>query len=437
MSSRSLAAILNCPSCGATRWRTMGTDHDGALVCDGCAVSFSLVDGVLDLGDAAQDAQVAAERAAVHDTERRPDLGGINDAFDDLAHATGELHDALCALPYGNDSRYYREPGYFANVQASVPAFDFLLGRLDLTPGRRALDLGADITWSTCQLARRGLDCAAVDINHHLAVGRLLGRHFCVDYHLVRADMRTVPFLPGSFDLVLAISALHHNPELAGIVGHIARLLAPGGQLAVIEPYCATAEQKAAFGRDQIAAGISEQTYLPEEWHDAFVDAGLTVEALRVCESFCAVYRRRGPAEPEPPRGRSGLFDGTYRGRLRVDDDGARTIARGASWSIPVMIENTSHAVWSSHSQFPVHVSYHLHRRTETGDTLVAWDNVRTPLPHPIEPGAAITVELRGAAIDEPGAYAIEIDLVHEYVTWFSPQGFEAPGRIAVRVKST
>jgi SAM-dependent methyltransferase len=422
-----LADLLRCPACGAAQWRPSGTDMDGALACGGCAVSFPVARGVLDLGECGQDAQVAAERAAALKTERQPALGGINDAFDDLASATGELRDALCALPHGNGSRYYREPGYFANVLASVPAFSFLIDHLDLRPGRRALDLGADLTWSTCHLARRGLDCTAVDINHHLSVGRLLGAHFGVDYHLVRADMRTVPFRDASFDIVFAMSALHHNPELSGVTGHIARLLRPGGQLAFVEPYCGSEEAKAAFGREQIAAGISEQTYLLGEWQDALAAAGFAVQALRVCESFCAVYRKRGDASgAQAATGITGLFDGAYRGQLTVGGDAVHQVRSGAPWAIPVTVENHSHAAWCSHSQFPVHASYHLRRRSGTGDEVISYDNIRTPLPDVINPGARTDVSLRGTAITEPGTYVVDIDLVHEYITWFAAKGFES-----------
>jgi SAM-dependent methyltransferase len=422
-----LADLLHCPACGAAQWQTSGTEVDGALTCGGCAVSFAVAHGVLDLGERGEDAQVAAERAAALDTERQPALGGINDAFDDLANATGELRDALCALPHGDGSRYYREPGYFANVRASVPAFSFLIDHLDLRPGRRALDLGADVTWATCHLARRGLDCTAVDINHHLGVGRLLGAHFGVDYHLVRADMRTVPFRDASFDIVFVMSALHHNPELSGVAGQIARMLRPGGQLAFVEPYCASEDAKAAFGREQIAAGISEQTYLLWEWHDAFAAAGLAVQTLRVCESFCAVYRKRVETRGAPaPTGIAGLFEGAYRGRLTVGGESVRQVRSGTPWSIPVTIENSSYAVWCSHSQFPVHASYHLYRRTGAGDELVSYDNLRTPLPGAIDPGGRTEVSLAGTAILEPGTYVVAIDLVHEYITWFAPKGFEA-----------
>lgn len=93
-----------------------------------------------------------------------------------------DLRDAILALPHGDDSQYYRGAGYFSNVRRSGPAFEFLLRHLDARPGERLLDVGADLTWSTSHMARRGLDCTALDINHHLSVGRLFGRHYEAPY---------------------------------------------------------------------------------------------------------------------------------------------------------------------------------------------------------------------------------------------------------------
>lgn len=429
----SLSSLLECPACRATAWSSAGSESSGTLTCTVCGASYTSARGVLDLGDVDQDPHVRDERAAVRDTERRADLGGINDTFDDLADAQGDLRDALLALPHGNASRYYEEPGYFANVRASAPIFDFLATHLDLQPGHRLLDLGADLTWSTSHFARRGLDCTAVDINHHLTVGQMYGAHYGAPYHLVRADMRRVPFKAATFDIVFAISALHHNPELSAIAATIARVLKPGGQLALSEPYCTSEDAKRAFGQAQIAAGISEQTYLLSEWHDAFAAVGLDVETLRVCESFCAVYRKRTDPSDIVPTGTAGLFRHAYAGRLTVAHEPPATIAAGSDWTIPVAIENASRAVWCSTSQFPVHVCYHLHRRTDEGLRLVSYDNLRTLLPRAIDPGSQAVVPLRVSAIETPGDYVVEIDLVHEYVSWFAPHHFTG-ATVAFRV---
>jgi SAM-dependent methyltransferase len=418
-----LASLLQCPACGAAAWSVAGTELDGALTCTECRVVYASTDGVLDLGEADEDPQVAAERAAVRSTEHVADLGGIDESFEDLAHAQGDLRDALLALPHGNSSRYFQQPGYFANVRSSASGFDFLVDALDPRPGLRLLDLGADMTWSTSQFARRGLDCTAVDINHHLPVGRLFADHYGAPYHLVRADMRRVPFRPGTFDIVLAISALHHNPELAGIAANIARVLRPGGRLAFLEPYCENEEAKRAFGLEQIAAGISEQTYLLQEWHDAFTAVGLDVETHRVCESFCAVYRKR-PDATAAPGGLDALFRQSYAGRMALAGSIPPSVAPGAAWTVPITIENSSNAVWCSTSHFLIRASYHLYRRVDGADELVAFDNVRTHLPQPIAPGQQATIALEITGVDAPGDYVADVDLLQEYVSWFAPRGF-------------
>lgn len=422
MSSRlsALASLLVCPRCGADAWASAAD----VLRCQSCLAAFPWREGVLDLGDLHEDPSVTQEREGVRRTERNAALGGINDEFEDLSRAEGALKEAILALPDGDDSRYYREPGYFSNVRASVPAFDYLLSNLTLSPGGRLLDLGADLTWSTCRMARRGMDCCAVDINHHLSVGRLFESRFGVLYHRVRANMRDVPFRAGTFDVVLAMNALHHADPLPQVALNIARMLRHGGQLAFVEPYCATEEGKAAFGRAQIDAGISEQTYLLQEWHQAFVDAGLGLRALRVSDSFAAVYEKGIAAERDP-------FARFYGGQLTVVD-APSDVAPGAVFRVEIALENRGNAVWTSVSQFPVYASYHLSRHTAAGDVLASFDNIRTRLPFEVEPGQRVTLAVDVAAPGEPGEYVAEVDLVHEYVSWFAAKGL---GRRSVRFR--
>ena len=90
-----------------------------------------------------------------------------------------------------------------------------------------------------------------------------------------------------------------------------------------------------------------------------------------------------------------------------------------------IALENRGNAVWSSVSQFPVYASYHLSRRGADGDVLQAFDNARTCLPWEIGPGQRVTLSVELTAPSEPGEYVAEIDLVHEFVTWFAAKGFE------------
>ena len=147
MSSRlaALALLIVCPRCQMDAWSCQGDDTGGALVCHSCHTAYPWHDGVLDLGNVNEDPNVAEERVAVRRTERNAALGGINDEFEDLSRAEGALKEAILALPYGNNSRYYAEPGYFSNVRSAAPAFDFLLEHLELRTGDRTIRVSGEL----------------------------------------------------------------------------------------------------------------------------------------------------------------------------------------------------------------------------------------------------------------------------------------------------
>jgi SAM-dependent methyltransferase len=420
-----LASLLHCPRCRTSSWKVDGPVDGGTLTCSSCGGSYRSIGGVLDLTGADDDPRVRLEREGVHRTERNPALGGINDEFGDLSRASGALREAILALPYGNDSRYYREPGYFANVRTSVAAFDFVVRHLDARAGERLLDLGADLTWSTCHMARRGLQCTALDINHHLSVGRLFADHYHVSYDLVRADMRRIAFRDDVFDIILAVNALHHSTPIGDVAANIARMLRPGGRLGLIEPYCADEAAKESFGRAQIEAGISEHTYLLREWHEAFAQAGLEVQVIRVCDSFSAGYRKPDPVAHRTATrdAHADVFAGFYRGRLSLAGDPPKRGEPFQVFELLVLVENRSNAVWCSTSQFPVYASHHMYRLDGGTRTTVSFDNARSPLPAELGPGENTTAIVHITAPGEPGNYAAEIDLVHEYVSWFAEKG--------------
>ncbi len=434
-----LASRLHCPRDRCAVWR-IAADN---LTCTQCGTTYACENGVLVMAAADEDPEISREREAALRTEHDPALGGINDAFDDLARAEGPLKDAVLALPYGDGSRYYEEQGYFRNVRASVRAFEFILQHLQPRPGERLLDLGADFTWSTSHFARRGLDCTAVDINHHLAVAQLFERQYGVSYDLVRSDMATLPFNDGTFHVIVGIDALHHSNHLDALARNIARMLAPGGRLALVEPYSHTEEDKQRFGRAQIEAGINEHVYLLEEWHAAFTRAGLVVRNHRILESFAAVYQKPRSGTATAAAGgeggqtaiRDSLFEGFGHGRLTVLLEPPALVRPRETINVRLRVENLSRHSWNTESLL-VRASYHLYKTNAAsgagaaGSTargeLLSWDNPRTALPGEIPSGDAVTMTLEITAPDTPGDYLAEIDLLHEFVSWFAPGGVES-----------
>ncbi len=421
--------------------------REEGLTCRACGAHLPCDRGVLVIREGREQPDIARERAAALATERDPALGGIDDSFDDLANAEGPLKEALLALPFGDGSRYYEEPGYFLNVRTSVEAFSFVLRHLQSAPGERLLDLGADLTWFTALLAGRGLECTAVDINHHLTTARLFERRYNVSYDLVEADMTAVPFRDSTFDLIIGINALHHSNDLQALAANIARMLAPGGRLGLVEPYCQAESDKDTFGRAQIAAGISEHVYTLDEWHRAFATAGLVAQTHRVADSFAAVYAKppHGAAPTSGSRPCSDdLFDGFYGASLTVALEPPSQLQPDEVVEVKVRVENRGRHTWCANTRYMVALSYHLYRPGPGGESaetpggkeaweLLSWDNPRTPLPTEMAPGAVTTITMPIKAPQARGNYLAEIDLVQEYVSWFATNGSE-PLRIRFAV---
>ena len=109
--------------------------------------------------------------------------------------------------------------------------------RLALRPGERILDVGC----GTGALAARLLDAGArvriVGADLAPAMLRHARRKLGGRAPLVAADAVHLPFVRGSFDVVVSNSSLHYWPSAQAGLGEIRRVLRPGGRL-VITDWC-------------------------------------------------------------------------------------------------------------------------------------------------------------------------------------------------------
>lgn len=424
-----LPALLRCPACGLTEM--MEDSGDGQISCRACGAALPVVAGVVRVGLAGEDEAVRRERAAVLDIERTiTDVEGFT--FEQLMADRGELRDALCSLPYANGSRYFARDNYFTSVAKFAAEFDYLVTQL--RPGGEALvlDLGADLTWSTARLAGRGWRAVALDINHHLPAAAHF-RRGGLTYATVNADMHAPVFGDAVFDAITAFNVLHHTHRIDLLAGNLARVLKPGGQLVLLEPFCRNEQERAEFGRAQIDAGINENVYLLEEWHAAFRRAGFQRRTCVLTTALAGVYDKpAGDAGALPPfasidDARDDFFARFY--DVSLDAPPSLTAGCGATVSIPVVLENLSDVAWSSSgSLLPIFLSYHLSGIRGDGTSLAAFDNPRTRLPGFVMPGARIRIDLQVAVPAEPGDYLVVIDLVQESRTWFSDRGTPTAG---------
>lgn len=82
-----------------------------------------------------------------------------------------------------------------------------------------------------------------------------------------------------------------------------------------------------------------------------------------------------------------------------------------------VAVTNTGNFAWRSDVEHPIALSYHW--RTRTG-TMVEEDGVRTALGESVAPGERVELDLIVEPPPSDGTYLLELDLVEEFVCWFS-----------------
>lgn len=96
--------------------------------------------------------------------------------------------------------------------------------------GKAVLDVGTGSGRHSLQAARAGASVVAVDIGESIDVARA---NLPPEVLTVQADAESLPFEPGSFDLVMSIGVLHHLPDPERALREVARFARPGGHVHV------------------------------------------------------------------------------------------------------------------------------------------------------------------------------------------------------------
>jgi SAM-dependent methyltransferase len=182
--------------------------------------------------------------------------------------------------------RFARTPGHDQWFWLfNWPTFEHVLPG----PGRRTLDLGCGEGRVGVRLRELGHVPIGVDTSPTLAAA---ARARGVYDEVVEADAAAMPFGDGAFDLVVAFMSLHDMDDAAGAVLEAARVLEPGGRLAIgtlhpawtapeVEEYFETARYDVSVERGGIRMVFSSLHRSLEGYFGLLRDAGLLVEDLR------------------------------------------------------------------------------------------------------------------------------------------------------------
>ncbi|WP_437819484.1 SAM-dependent methyltransferase [Sorangium sp. So ce1078] len=199
------------------------------------------------------------------------------------AHDVGIYYDQMCAffeIAWGDGIHvgYWSDPSDDGPLEAAQDRLtDWMIEAIGVGPGKRVLDVGCGVGHPAVRLAKAtGCEVVGITVSHaqvELATRRAAAEGLAARVSFVRADAMEIPFEEGSFDAAWAFESLFHMPDRSRVLGEIARVLRPGGTVAI--------------------ADATELAPLSEEQR-AIVVPALQLNSLTTIERYPALLREAG-----------------------------------------------------------------------------------------------------------------------------------------------
>jgi SAM-dependent methyltransferase len=257
---KELLNIIKCPACSNSRkgcFNLIIEEADsleirkGKVICNICNREFGIEKGILDL-IYNPDAEVLTEIE-----------GNIKAAQEGTSIYNDEM---LLLLPESAQSNNPADATYAYSLN-----FYEAMGELKITGDELVLDLGSGNTWSSRKFSQKGCQCVALDVSRvkfkGLESAEVYFNHEGIYYDRVVSDMKKLPFVDKSFDIVMSNSSTHHATNLKGTFKEINRVLKDNGKLALInEAVCSILSRKRDNRRKKLPDfiyrfGWTENTY--------------------------------------------------------------------------------------------------------------------------------------------------------------------------------
>ena len=151
--------------------------------------------------------------------------------------------------------------------------------------------------------------------------------------------------------------------------------------------------------------------------------------SLRYLEEFFRLLEPEGLLVFQLPSHKSAAIsteitampDSAYNAAIELRSPAPREIAAGAELALTFSVRNTSDHEWRQPDVGPLALGNHW--LDATAELMVSQDDGRAPLLQVVPPGLHWPVLMTMRAPANAGRYVLEIDLVHEGISWFGHKG--------------
>ncbi len=176
-------------------------------------------------------------------------------------------------------------------IHSSSYSLERLLELVDVRPGQRALDVATGGGHVALGLAKQDARVVATDLTPKMLaaarpyIDEHAGEDRAVNYG--QADALAIPFGDNSFDLLTCRIAPHHFPDVAQFVKEAARVVRPGGVVAVVDQIAPPDTEGAKFVNafEELRDPSHVWEYAQTEWEDFFTAANLKIVHREVCRN--------------------------------------------------------------------------------------------------------------------------------------------------------
>ena len=127
--------------------------------------------------------------------------------------------------------------GIHALMKARREYAPWMADQLDYarSAGLEVLDVGCGQGIDVCEFALAGASVTGIDLTpRHVELAQRHVEEAGIEATIVQGDAESLPFLGGSFDVVVSNGVLHHTPDMDTALREIHRVLRPGGRFTVI-----------------------------------------------------------------------------------------------------------------------------------------------------------------------------------------------------------